>query len=251
MRTTKLKNASMLVGTMALFGAAFLPGASAAQAFTVVPVAQDFAPGDRDAQETLVIENGQDEPVLLRLQVMSRTTLADGRESNAPTSDFAVFPVQTVVGPKQSQVVRLQWRGAEKLDRELAYRVIAEQHPLANRPKPTHAIKLAVRFVGSVYVVPEGAAADVVVESARAVTAGGERRLELVLENRGLAHTLIDEPTVAVSAGGETRQLSEAAVKGLDGANILAGSKLTVRLPWPDGMPTENPKASLKFTPVR
>lgn len=242
----------MLALGMGLAAAAILASSVPAGAQTVYRLQQDIASNNRDAEEILWIENNRDEPVLLTLEVLTREMGAQGQEVNLPTSDFSVFPRQTMMGARQMQVVRLQWRGPDNPDRELSYRLLAVQEPLPVSPTKANRVKIAFRYLESVYVVPPSAAPDVVVESARAVKdAQKGPALELVLNNRGSAHALIDEPALTINAGGVARKLDDKALASLDGQNVLARSKRTLQVAWPEGVPFAQPKVEFKFTPTR
>jgi fimbrial chaperone protein len=241
---------ALLLATSALVA----PSMSSAQAFSIVPVAQDFEPTNRNPQEVLFIQNTTNDDARLNLQVLTRSVGPDGREINGRTADFTVSPQEAVLAPGQVQVVRLQWNGAASPDKELAYRVVAEQTPVvkaAPAGQPS-AIRIATRYVGPVYVVPAGARPEVIVESARRVSdRDASPVLEVVLANRGSAHALIDEPAMTVTAGGATRTLTEQDLQKLSGENILGGSKLTFRMPWPANMPAAEPKVDFKYTANR
>lgn len=227
--------------------------ATSAFALALVPISQDFAPSGRLASQTFRLENESDRQVAVTVKVMSRDMSIDGSETNAETKDFLVFPSQAVIGPRQTQVIRVQYRGTPAPIKEAAYRIIAEQQPIRSELGPnTRAIQLVVRYVGSIYILPTGARADVTLESARAVTEPGSRRmLELVFNNNGRAHTLIDEPELTLSAGGVTKTFAGEELDAILGENILAGSKRRFVMPWPADLPFGDPQAQFKFQPLR
>ncbi len=235
-------------------GYAYLPGSAAAQNFSVVPLIDKFAPTDRNPEEAFVVENNTDEPMLLNLKVMTRAVGANEREVNDDTADFGVFPGQTMLQPRQTQVVRLQWRGESNPDRELTYRVIIDQEPIKSSPtqQPVHSLKMAVHFVAPVYVAPANVAPNLSVVSANALNDAQARRyLQFVVANNGKAHALIDDPIVTVSAGNVTKTLTEDQLPGVSGQNVLGGSQRTFRIAWPEGLPNEPPKVDFRFTPVQ
>lgn len=241
----------------ALFAGAFLLGAgfyaNVAQALSLVPIAQDFDPSGRDAVQSFRLENETDKQVAVTVSIQTRQMNLDGEESNISTSDFAVFPSQIVIAPKQSQVVRVQWRGEANPGQERSYRIIAEQQPIKGDLGPNaRAIQLVVRYVGSLYVLPRGARPNVSLESVRAITdAQNKRALEVVLDNQGRAHTLLDEPALTLTAGGTTKTLKDEDLAGLVGENILAASKRRFVLPWPSDLPFEQPRGEFKYSPLR
>jgi fimbrial chaperone protein len=231
----------------------FMMTGTDANALALVPIAQDFAPSGRSATQNFRLDNDSDRQVAVTVRIFTREMSLDGAETNDETKDFLVFPGNVVIGPRQSQVVRVQWKGTPTPARELAYRVIAEQQAIKAELGPNaRAIQLVVRYVGSIYVLPKGVQPSVRLESARAITVErNQRALELVFNNRGRAHTLLDEPTLTLSAGGQTKTLNEDEVRGLIHENILAESKRRFLLPWPADLPFDQPKAEFGYQPLR
>lgn len=224
---------------------------SAASAFQIVPISQDFDPSGRGSNQTFQVENDRDEPITVTVAMALRKVDIDGRESLEPTEDFTVFPTEIQLQPKSSRLVRAKWIGDPAPKHELSYRIIAEETPLnMRRDTPGASVFLTVRYVGSIYVVPKGVKADVVVASAQAVSAPrGGKLLEVVLENRGGRHAIIDTPTMTVSAGNVSRTLDKSAVaETVAGENILARSQRRFLLPLPQGLPDGPIKADFKYT---
>ena len=99
-------------------------------------------------------------------------------------------------------------------------------------------INVLLRYLGSVYIVPKGAKADVILESAAPQTnATGKRLIELIFRNRGNAHSLLSDLQLKVEAGDKTVELGSEALPNIAGQNILAGQKRRFMLPWPEGLP--------------
>jgi fimbrial chaperone protein len=245
-----------------LMGAAVIAGAGlaaiggnvqSANALSLVPIAQDFDPSGRQAIQSFRLENETDKQVAVSVSVMTRHMDLDGEETNTPTSDFSVFPAQIVIAPRQAQVVRVQWKGEAKPGIERAYRIIAEQQAIKGELGPyARAIQLVVRYVGSLYVVPAGVRPSVTLESVRAITDSQNRRaLEVVLDNKGRSHTLLDEPALTLDVNGSVKTLKDEELPGLVGENILASSQRRFVLPWPADLPFAQPKADFKYSPLR
>lgn len=229
-------------------------GTQSAHALSLTPIAQDFDPSGRDAIQSFRLENETDKQVAVTVTIMTRQMNLDGDEANIRTSDFAVFPSQVVIAPKKSQVVRVQWKGESNPGQERSYRIIAEQQPIKGDLGPNaRAIQLVVRYVGSLYVLPRGAQPSVALESARAITdAQNKRMLEVVLDNKGRAHTLLDEPQLTLTVGSAVKTLKDEELTGLVGENILAASKRRFVLPWPADLPvSDQPKVEFKYSPLR
>jgi len=224
----------------------------AALAFTLAPIRMEFEPAGRGANQVFHLENDSTNTVPVQLSMLTREANWDGKETNAPAEDdFLVYPPQVLLKPHQVQTVRVKWLGTPKPEKELAYRILAEQLPVSlKKEKPGEArINVLVRYLGSVYVVPKGAKADVVLASAAPQTdAAGKRRMELILENRGTAHSILNDLRFKIQAGGKTVELGPEELKIVGGENILAGQKRRFLLPWPESLPDGPLQVTFDYT---
>jgi fimbrial chaperone protein len=227
--------------------------AAPAEAFQLVPITQDFEPSGRGATKTFQLQNESDEQVAITVSVVTRAMSPEGEETNADTEDFIVVPEQAVVPARGVQTVRVQWVGEPSPQKELAYRIIAEQVPVAFTQRPRGgAVQVIVRYVGSIYVVPKGAQPDVKVESAaNRPGPDGKPRLELTLVNSGSAHAIIDEPVLSLVVNGKKRDLKEGELPALAGLNVLPDSRRRVVMPWPADLPVGAVEAALTLRPAR
>ena len=231
----------------ALVGGLLAVAPGLASAFQVVPISQEFDPTGRGANQVFQVENDREEPVTVTIAMAKRVVDIDGGETHEETDDFTVFPTEIILQPKTSRVVRVQWIGEPAPASELSYRIIAEETPLnMRRDTPGASVFLTVRYIGSIYIVPKGARHKLVVASAGSVDGS---RLEVVLENQGNRHAIVDNPSLTVTAGGVTKTIEGSVLaKTLTGENILAGSKRRIVLPWPAGLPVGAVTAELKYS---
>ena len=224
----------------------------AALAFTLVPIRMEFEPAGRGASQSFRLENDSSNTVPVQLSMLTRQMDLDGKETNAPAEDdFLVYPPQVLLKPNQVQTVRVKWLGTPKPEKELAYRILAEQLPVnLEKEKPGESrINVLVRYLGSVYIVPKGAKAEVVLESTAPQTdAAGKRRIELIFHNRGKAHSMLNDLRLKIQAGGKTVELGPEALPNVAGENVLAGQKRRFLLPWPEGLPEGPVQVTFDFT---
>ena len=235
-----------------LLSALFFLTIPAAHAFKLVPIRMEFEPAGRGANQAFRLENDSSNSVPVQISMLTRQMDLDGMETNAPAEDdFLVYPPQVLLKPKQVQTVRVKWLGNPKPQKELAYRILAEQLPVdLDKEKPSGSkINLLVRYLGAVYIVPKGAKADVVLESAVPKNNSESKRgIELVLHNQGTAHAILSDLRLKIQAGGKTIELGAEALPKMAGENLLAGQKRRFALPWPEGLPDEPLRVSFDFS---
>ena len=202
-------------GLVALFAVGL---ALPAQAFKLTPIEMEFSPSGRGATQTFVIENPGAAPEAIELRTYSRSMDAMGEDILVEDIDnFVVFPAQVILQPGQEQAIRVQWIGDPAPAQELAFRLIAEQLPidLGEAQEEGGQMKLLVRYIASLYVVPDGAKPDVALVSAGPSVDGSG--LELVFENSGSAHALLSELVLTVNGGGNEVVLSKEQLEGIAG----------------------------------
>lgn len=225
----------------------FMP-AKPALAFRLTPIEMEFAPAGRGATQIFRVENDRAEPAAIELRMFARAMEPDGADRLTPADDaFVVYPEQIVLMPGQSQSVRIQYMGEASPRAELAYRLVAEQLPvdLGGGGPQGGQVRLLVRYVASVYVMPEGVRPQAVVSSAKAVAEDGRRLLELVVENTGTSRQILREPVLQLASGGRTVTVEGAGLAALAGENVLAGARRRFLLPWPADLPANPVGGSL------
>lgn len=208
-----------------------------AAAFKLTPIEMEFAPSGRGATQTFVIENSGSAPEAIELRTYTRDMDAMGEDILVEDIDnFVVFPAQVILQPGQEQAVRVQWIGDPAPSQELAYRLIAEQLPidLGEAQEEGGQMKLLVRYIASLYVVPDGAKPEVSLVSAGPAADGSG--LELVFENSGSAHALLSDLELTINGGGNEVVLSKDQLETVAGQNVLAGRTRHFIMPWPAGI---------------
>jgi fimbrial chaperone protein len=247
------------------FAAALLLAVAAAPlgAFSFSPIAQDFTPSGPGSVQSFRLENEGTEPVAVRISMRSRQSDPDGKETNAPADGlFVVYPSRAVLAPGSAQAVRVQWKGPATLEAEQCYRILVEQLPVdfGSQEKQKASIRVLFRYLGAVYIVPAGAAPDVVLaSSAPGVDPSGKPGLGLVFANRGTAHVILGEMSITVTAGRSPDSPSlvfgPRDLAGISGENILPLASRRHFLPLPEGFAAgvskDDLRVSFTFDPVR
>lgn len=241
-----------------VLSAGFL-AADPASAFQLLPMSMAFAPTGAEATQTFAVNNEANEPVAVQIYIVKREVAADGTETLTPAdADFLVFPPQAAVPAGKSQLVQVRWLGSRTLATELAYRIIAEQLPvaLADRGQTGGRLEILMRYEGAVYITPPGATPNVVVDSVARVDTTEGPKLKVALHNAGTAHGLLDQVALTVTGKAADGRAASVELRGealgaLASPNILAGGKRDFLLPWPANLAADGLTATLRTNYVR
>jgi fimbrial chaperone protein len=213
-----------------------------AAAFRLIPIEMNFEPSGRGATQIFRLENDAQTPVAVEISIIGRGQDVDGEDvKQSGSDDWVIFPEQLILEPGQNQSVRVQWIGTATPERELPFRLIAEQLPIDIGQAPVQGgqVRLLVQYKASLYVVPPGAKPKLTVLSAGPTKlSDGGTVLELRVENNGTAHQILRDPTLTLQAGGRSVSVKADQLGGLAGENLLAGVTRRFLLPWPKELPT-------------
>jgi fimbrial chaperone protein len=144
-----------------------------------------------------------------------------------------------VLKPESVQSLRVKWTGESSLEAERSFRILVEQLPVdfGSSDAPSSGLQIMFRYLGSVYISPESAAPDLVVEE-RSVDSEG--RLQLVIRNRGNRHIIPGDLHIRISEdlNGTKNEVLIPPEKlgGIDGENILSGSRRRFSVELPAGI---------------
>lgn len=217
--------------------------AVSAQAFRFEPISQEFSPSGAGSNRLFRVENTTNERIAVRVAVYPRIMEPDGTESlGEEAPQFTVFPRNVLLDPGNGRSVRVQWTGPASVETEQAYRIVAEQVPIAlggDLPTQGGGIRLTYRYEGTVYVTPPGARPDVQVLSVSRETRGAERFLKVTLENAGTRHTILRGAELALTYDPEIPpriELGPGDLRGLSGENMLAGLVREFMIPAPEDL---------------
>ncbi|MDG2990581.1 fimbria/pilus periplasmic chaperone [Candidatus Synechococcus calcipolaris G9] len=223
-----------------------IEGVLAGAAFHLAPMQTTFAPVGRGTTQSFEVVSSGTQPVAVEIHMVKRIIAPDGTETNPNADDeFIVYPPQILLNPGERQRVRVTWLGDPNPPQELTYRIVAEQLPINLGQIETQQggrnviIKTLFEYVGSVYITPRNAQADVGLDSLVAVAnPRGGTQLKVTLINRGNRHQIMGRVSLAVQGeNGEILQFSPEQLQAIAGENMLAGMKREFILPLPNGTP--------------
>lgn len=204
----------------------------AAWAFRFSPMVVEFTPSGPRSTQVLIIENPGDEKLPVQIEAFARSTNKKGEEIRTKTEDFAIYPEQVVLLPKEKRNVRVSWSGKIKDGKEKAYRLVASQLPVDFReknsaPKKTSVnLKFLLQYVASAYVTPEGAQAQVVVKQVKRI---GPKKVSVTFANEGKAHRVLLFKSFRIKAA-DTVLLDLTSKKEIESINLLPGDVASVEL---------------------
>lgn len=200
------------------------------------PSSYQLAPKGSLASHVFEVVNDSDEIVAIKASVVSREWVGN-KEVNNSTTQFEIFPAQLILKPKEKKGVRIRWAGDKTIKAEQAYRLVVEQLPVNfTKEQQASAMKVLHKVVGALYVTPSGAKAKLAFSGAKKVNDIKKGAL-LVFDvtNNGSAHSLLNKHKITV-AGKNSVLLAPELFGVLPTQNVLAGSILTVELPWPKAL---------------
>lgn len=222
---------------------------STAFAFKLTPMKMVLSPSGRGASGAFTISNPSNEALAVDIHFLTRSLDTEGQELNENVDKlFMVFPPQFALKPNKTQTVRVKWVGKAPVERELAFRLVAEQLPidLVKGSEGGVSLNIALRYLAAVYVRPKGAKPEIEM-GASLIENGSERRLLLDFENQGSRHAVLKNLSVKVTCGATTIPISPEQIDPIQGENLLAGSRRRIQLPWPTGLPVGTPQGTFSY----
>ena len=139
-----------------------------------------------------------------------------------------------IIRPDSTQLVRVQYRGPQTVTRELSFRIISEQIAMprgAQDEESGQMISFLFVYSTSAYVKPSR-----VVESVTpSVTETEDGKLEIVLDNTGSVHQMLNSLVITLAGDdGTSYTLTEDELAPLSGQNLLTNSKLRTVIEMPE-----------------
>lgn len=233
---------------------------SPALAFKLDPISRVFDPAGTGATQSYQVVNDTPEQIAVEISMVERKINLEGQETTEKADDdFLVYPSQIVLPPGGVQSVRVTWLGNPNPEKELAYRIVAEQLPI-NLKKPvqsepqttTGAVKVMFRYLGSVYIRPKNAQSKVVVGNVNHEKGtDGSDRLAITFDNQGTRRAILSDLNLNLTSGRTQITLKPEQLEGVNNGAILAGNQRRFVIPWPQQLPVGPVTATLTFKDVQ
>ncbi|MCB8764730.1 fimbrial biogenesis chaperone [Planktothrix agardhii] len=236
-----------------------LSGISPALAFKLDPISRVFEPAGAGATQSYEVINDSAEQIAVELSMAERKISLEGQETTeSADDDFLVYPSQIVLPPQGVQSVRVTWLGNPNPEKELAYRIIAEQLPInLNNPEESQAettsgaVKVMFRYMGSVYIRPKNAESKVVLNGiTHEKGTDGNDRLVITFDNQGTRRAVLSELNLNLTSQGSQLTLKPEQLEGVNNGVILAGNQRRFSIPWPQQLPIGEVTGTFTFKDV-
>lgn len=229
-------------------------------AFKLDPISRVFEPAGAGATQSYQIINDTSEQIAVEISMAQRKMSLEGKETTEKADDdFLVYPSQIVLPPGGVQSVRVTWLGNPNPEKELAYRIIAEQLPInLKKPEPsetqtiTGSVKVMFRYLGSVYIRPKNAQSKVMISNvSQEKGADGKEQLAITFDNQGNRRAVLSELNLNLtSQQGNQISLKPEELEGINNGVILAGNQRRFLIPWPKQLPVGQVTAKFTFKDV-
>ncbi len=217
--------------------------AQQATALQMTPLSVVVKPTGGGTKQTFKVSNESNAPIAVQFSVTTRQQVNNKEVRRPADQDFMIYPPQTIIPPRSTQKVRIEWLGKKKTNKELSYRLIAEQVYVSLQKEKTNGINMLMTLVGALYVQPKNTKSNV---SVKAVQRHGNK-LAVTLVNKGSRHQLMKYATLSLKNGNKVINLKGNNLIGLEGNNVLAGSTKQFFIPLPKGFVNGRWKATISY----
>lgn len=217
----------------------FLLSTKAMAHFEFSPITLSLTTTGKTNHAIAQVVNRESFPVPIMIRVTERKQLENGEEERPETSELAVFPSQFLLDSKETKSIKISWQGGETLPAEKAYRIIVEEVPVEFSAKSADrgAVRILINYVGSIYVNSDKTSGELVLESVNGLE--DKKTISLLFANKGSAHTFLKAPSIELTAKAvnglpeKKMTLEKKNLETAEGKNILASSKLMIKIPRP------------------
>ena len=195
------------------------------------------------------VENDSNSPIAIQMSFAKREMNEMGEESNSAIgNELTLYPSQLILQANEKRSIKVSWSGKETADKELAYRLIAEQLPIdlqAEKKKKSN-IKILLRYVAALYVSDEKFSSQLTFKEI--ITKNND--LIFVVENSGNKHQILGNLELAFVDKAKKSEvvLKGEELKGMIGENVLAHSKRQFKFARTGKFEKISPTAQVKMT---
>ncbi len=221
---------------------------ASAFAFRLDPMVVNVPLQSPRASATYTVENNTSTKIALEFSVRRREIDENGKEERPDASGFLVYPEQLSLEPGQKRAVRVTWQSDKIPERELAYRFVASQLPVnfqegeAKESRKVN-LKFLIEYVASLYLNPPRTKPKMKVVRHQ-VKKG---ILEVLVENSGSAHFLLEKVEISAEAGKKKFEASPRQLEDIRTENILPGGTRWLKVPLPAGFPSDGLSVDVDF----
>jgi len=200
---------------------------------SVSPTYLDMASAGPNSRADIRVLNDSDKPLPIETVVVRATRDAEGEEVlKDEEADFLVLPMQAMIPPGGSQVLKVQWLGEPLIEKSRAYRIFVTQLPVA-QPDDSKSLQLVLKFGVIVNVAPpEGDPSLQLVRAEITRSREGKRVPSLTVTNPSKVHARLPEARVQLSGGDWSKSLAPGLLQGIVGiGTVMPGETRTFDLP--------------------
>jgi P pilus assembly chaperone PapD len=238
---------------IALTGLAVLSGlitrVTPASAMSVSPVYLDMKTTGPRSRADITVTNRSSRPLPIEAVVSRITFGPDGEEARTRNeADFLVLPMQAMIPPGGTQVLKVQWLGEPLIERSRSYRISINQLPVA-QPGEGKTVQVLVNFAVVVTIAPpEGTPALKLVSTGIGRNRDGRRVPTVTVHNPSSVHARLPHARLRLSSGSWNKTLSTGTLSGLIGIGaVMPGQTRTFRLPLTLPANVSSVKAELEY----
>jgi len=204
-----------------------------ARAMSVSPVYLDMVSAGAGSRADIRVVNSSQRPLPIETVISRVTRDADGNEIvERNEADFLVLPMQAMIPPGGSQILKVQWLGDPLIEESREYRISVNQLPVA-APQSEKAVQVVLNLAVVVHVAPPKAAPALELVSHGTARAGDGKRIPTItVRNPSRVHARLPDATLKLKAGSWSKVLTPAALDALLGIGaVMPGRTRTFRLP--------------------
>jgi len=239
--------------TLAVISMSVFTAGVPARAMSVSPVYLDMVSTGPRSRADIRVVNRAKRPLPIEAVVSRVTRSSDGAEIvQRDSGDFLVLPMQAMIPPGGSQILKVQWLGHPLIEESRAYRISINQLPVA-QPGAKTAVQIVMNLAVIVNVAPpEGQPALELVDSGTGKSRDGKRVPTVTVRNPSKVHARLPHATLQLNGGGWRKALPPGTLQSLIGiGTVMPGQTRTFTLPLPLPDDVRTVQAQLEYQPPR